>query len=210
MCIIINTKFYTYIIMKEEHFFSGATPNLINKNALETINKILNNNINQEIPTGEHLFQIYNEYIKPNLFALLIIIIISLFLFIRYVIKQHNENKEQNLNEDIEEISNIDNEIKKSHKNKKKKTKNKNINNENITDSIDDEYNNQENDFNFDSDDNSECKSRFEELNEEYNKAVIENAGIMSEEMIKDIYKKKKDKYSFNELTKIIVEGGRS
>ena len=51
-------------------------------------------------------------------------------------------------------------------------------------------------------------KSKLEELNDEYNQAVQENSGYISKEAIDDIYKKKKEKLSFDELAKIIADGG--
>lgn len=211
--------------MESNHFFSGSTPNLINKNALESLNKIFDSNINNiETPTGEHLFKIYEEYVKPNLFALIIIAIISLFLFIRYIIKKYNEtidNDDEISNQDsdsdsdlllIENKKNVHQNILNLNNNQnnnlnKKTTNNNNLKNqENITDSVSENY--VEEDEDLLTDDKSEFDSKFTELNEEYNRAVKENQGLVSEEMLKDIYKKKRDKMTFDKLTKIIVEGG--
>ena len=190
-------------IIDNTQFFSGTKPNLINEKALKSINKILDNStIQNQITTGEHLYKLYDDYIKPNLFALLVIVVISLFLFIRYIIKKYNESV--NINNEIESVQDDDDDIKKKENNFSDSDKftlgstdqsTKNIKNK------DDENTNKDTDT-------ENNGSLFTELNEEYNKAVRENIGEMSEEMIKDIYKKKKEKLSFDELTRIMVEGG--
>lgn len=188
--------------MDNTQFFSGMRPNLINEKALKTINKILDNS---EIPpptTGEHLFKLYDEYIKPNVFGILIIVIISLFLFIRYVIKKYNDSDAQ-----IDaEIENVDENVnKENNKNKENKEK------RNVS-SDDDQFtlSTDNSDDNNGDEPKEERELGLEELNEEYNKAVRENASQMSEQMIKEIYKKKKDKFSFDELTRMLVDGGNA
>lgn len=172
----------------DKTFFSGSSPNLLNEKALKNLNIFLEENTIEVKSTGDHIITLYKEYVRPNIFALLIFLIVGLFLFIRYLIKKHdigNSDEEQNNIDAIiknnGDISDSDN-ITLSSFSKK-----------NLNDTITDEY-----------DDN---KSRFTELNEEYNKAVKENVGNISEQALKDIYKKKKDKFTFDELTRIIVEG---
>lgn len=201
-------------IIDNAQFFSGTKPNLINEKALRSINKIFNDNvISQGETTGEHLWKLYNDYIKPNMFGLLVIIIISFFLFIRYIIKKYNEGEK--ISDDIDtekyDLHNTDSnddDYDKNNKNNKKKI------DLSESDKFTLETGGTENGDvvvkkNTEEDKYSENgDSRFTELNEEYNKAVRENIGQMSEEMIKDIYKKKKNKLSFDELTRIMVEGG--
>jgi hypothetical protein len=195
-------------IIDNTQFFSGTKPNLINEKALKSINKILDTStIQNQETTGEHLYKLYDNYVKPNMFGLLVIVIVSLFLFIRYIIKKYNQSVQ--IDNEIEndfEQSDSDNDNKKNNFADSDKftlgSTNSSIKNIKKKDNDDD-------DVNKDTDkDSVNDGSRFTELNEEYNKAVRENIGQMSEEMIKDIYKKKKDKLSFDELTRIIVEGG--
>lgn len=163
-------------------FFSGSSPNLLNDKALKNLNIFLEDSKIEQKSTGEHIITLYREYIKPNLFGLLIFVIVCLFLFVRYLIKKYNIDEKK-----------IDNEIEKTI-----------INNNSDSDIITlSSLSKKNTDDLTDLDD----KSRFTELNEEYNKAVKENIGNISEQALKDIFKKKKDKYSFDELTRIIVEG---
>jgi hypothetical protein len=194
-------------IIDNTQFFSGTKPNLINEKALKSINKILDNNtIPNQATTGEHLYKLYDDYIKPNMFGILVIVVISLFLFIRYIIKKYNESL--HLDDEIESENNNNDNVIESNKKKENEFSDSDkftlgSTNSSTKNKEDDENDNK--DIDKDTENNG---SRFTELNEEYNKAVRENIGQMSEEMIKDIYKKKKDKLSFDELTRIMVEGG--
>jgi hypothetical protein len=187
--------------MEKDLFFSGETPDLINKQALESIDKILDNDNQPQLTTGDHLFKIYDDYIKPNLFALIIILVISVFLFIRYIIKQYNESIEA----EEEEIVNSDNTIDTDNFTLESEDNNEMIRKNNEHNEPDDEFTDDD-----ESDKNLDCGSKFSELNEEYKRAVRENSGseLVSNEMLREVYKKKKDKYSFDEVTKLLVEGG--
>jgi hypothetical protein len=169
----------------DKSFFSGSNPNLLNEKALKNLNIFLEESKIEQKTSGEHILTLYKEYIRPNLFGLLILFIVCLFLFIRYLIKKYN----------------IDEQVSDNNKNKANIINN-NLDNDNITlSSLSDKKNTD------DLTDIDDDKSRFTELNEEYNKAVKENIGNISEQALKDIYKKKKDKFTFDELTRIIVEG---
>jgi len=170
-------------------FYSGLKPNLLNDNVLDPLDKLLNNN--QPVPptTGEHLFKMYDNYIKPNLFAIFVFIVVGIFLFIKYAIKKFNEKE-------IKENDNIPNKKQLKKNNKTNKT----------NDDIDDLTTDEEED---NIEDESEYKEtdNFEDLNEEYHRMLKENIGLMSEPMIKDLHKRKMDRFSMDELTRIMVEG---
>jgi hypothetical protein len=191
--------------MDTTQFFSGIRPNLINEKALKAINKILDNSAIPEPTTGEHLFKLYDEYIKPNIFGILIIVIISIYLFIRYIIKQYNENEAQ-IDTEIESEITDESENNKNKQKKQNKQQYKKIQQQ--ISSSDDQFTLTSN---HDEESSKEMRELgLEELNEEYNRAVRENDSQMSEQMLKDIYKKKKDKFSFDELTRLIVDGGNT
>jgi hypothetical protein len=194
-------------IFDNTKFFSGTKPKLINEKALKSIDKLFDNNAaNITMTNEEHLFKIFETYIKPNLFPIVIVIIISIYLFIRYFLKKYNE---ENLiiDSDFDQNNDID------YTDPKKLfliENNDDLNNRNnINNNIDIDTNNDNFDIDsIDDDTNNSDISRFTELNEEYNKAIRENSGLYSDQYIKDTYKKKKDKMSFDELTRILVEGG--
>jgi hypothetical protein len=179
----------------DKTFFSGSSPNLLNEKALKNLNIFLEENTIEVKSTGEHIITLYKEYIRPNIFALFILLVVCSFLFVRYLIKKHNiinldtcesQNSTRVVEKNNNDLLDSDNiTLSSGSENKKNKKK--------TSDTMTDDF-----------DDN---KSRFTELNEEYNKAVKENVGNISEQALKDIYKKKKDKFTFDELTRIIVEG---
>lgn len=176
-------------------FFSGTEPQLLNEKALKNLNKIFENDLIETKSTGEHIITLYTEYVRPNLFALIILLIVCLFLFIRYLIKKHDIKNDEKNNEENKEFDDEQN-----NENINDKVKIDKINKDDLTDIDKFTISSKNND-------ESDNRSRFTELNEEYNKAVKENLGNVSEQALKDIYKKKKDKFTFDELTRIIVEG---
>lgn len=187
------------------NIFSGSKPNLINENVLKTIELEITSNVNIPETTGEHLVKLYDKYIKHNLFAIMVILFIIIFLSIRYAIKKYNDknntsiedNNKMNLNELESEIKNLENTI-NSDDIVNNQFDDDQFNNDNLSSEIITEEENFTN----------EQLDKYTLLNEEYDKMVKENNGLMSEQMMKDMYKKKLDKFSFDELTKIIVEGG--
>jgi hypothetical protein len=196
--------------MDDHQFFSGSKPNLINSRALKNIEKILNNTKN-EIKPDNHLIKLYQKYIYPNLFGILVFIIFIVFIFIRYLIKQNNNPKNREIDIDESDIEtdidiNIDNNDKLFDINHEQNIKNNIIGDvypivaSKDTDSlsIDDTERTEK----------TENKSSLTELNEEYNRMLRENDGQMSQQMIKDLHKKKSDKILFNEMSRIIVQGG--
>lgn len=93
--------------------FSKSKPDLINRKAVKHIKKVFNSG-SETIPSwGDNVHHFYTNYIRPNIFALIILLIVILFLTIRYFIKQHrvdnNKRKKQS----------------KSKSKKRKKTKSK-------------------------------------------------------------------------------------
>jgi len=181
--------------------FSGSKPNLINEKIIKKLNKILKEN-KLDTSFSNSLYDIYQNYIKPNAFGIIVFIVICVFLFMKYIIKQYKQNKKNKKN-DYDDDDNND------------KGKNKgNIKIEKFTE-IEEQEINKDNDY-LDMDINSRIKedrtnsdTNFNDINDEYEEMLRNNNnGYMSSQMIKDMYEKNKEKHSFNEMTKIIVEGG--
>ena len=74
-------------------FFSGTRPVLINSKVLKDINKPLIIPESTDPTWGQSIGGIYCDYIRPNMFALLVVLLISLYLFIKYLIKLDKDNK---------------------------------------------------------------------------------------------------------------------
>lgn len=83
-------------------FFSGSRPVLINSKVLKDINEPLNAPEDMGPTWGQSIGNVYCDYIRPNMFAIIVIFLISLYLFIRYLIKKDKDSKK---NEEEEFIS---------------------------------------------------------------------------------------------------------
>lgn len=72
--------------------FSRTKPELVNPKSLKQINKLYNLTSGERIPTfGENLLYFYDNYIFPNLFPLVVLLVVALFLTIRYMLKKHRQ-----------------------------------------------------------------------------------------------------------------------
>jgi hypothetical protein len=75
-------------------FFSNSKPDLINKKTIRTMEKMLVMVEPIKEPTVIDSFcSFYNNYISPNLFVLILLIIFCLFLTYKYFLKQSKEDE---------------------------------------------------------------------------------------------------------------------
>lgn len=75
--------------------FDGSVPNLISKRTLEDIDSYLNvpyKDSENKVINGLGAF--YNNYISPNLFPIIVISLLVIYLSIKYVLKKDREEKE--------------------------------------------------------------------------------------------------------------------
>jgi hypothetical protein len=171
--------------------FSRSKPELISRKAMKSITKMLKNSGKIESQWSDNLGHFYVNYIRPNLFVLLVLFIVMIFLIIRYSLKQDEKEK-----------------IKK-HKLKKKKHRHRSEiidNSEILQDFQQPKVKKSLHDLNFreelisGNDENS-----IYQLEREYQKSLDENRGILSDQMVRDMYEEKSSKMSFDELAKIIT-----
>jgi hypothetical protein len=77
-------------------YFSDSQPNLLNKRTVKTLEKLLNQPLpadNGNISNGAQT--LYKTYIEPNMFVIIIFVLIALFLYYKYVTKQDKKESEQ-------------------------------------------------------------------------------------------------------------------
>jgi len=67
--------------------FSGSEPNLIDEKLIKKIDKLFQT---QNLSGWEKIYQIY---IKPNSFAIIVFVVIICFLIMRYYIKKYKEKQ---------------------------------------------------------------------------------------------------------------------
>lgn len=163
---------------KDILLLSGSKPNLISEKTIRKLDKILENS--KTVGSTNHLANIYNNYIKPNLFFILVLIIIVAFLAIRYLIKKYREENydgDENIDEDSEE---------ESLEVEKKPTKkiNAEIEDDTFTDDLEDDITETQ-------------EENFEENIEENNDEMI------SDQYLKEMHIKDNDRLAFDELSRL-------
>jgi len=102
--------------------FDGSTPNLISSRTLKDIETKLN--VPDTVDNGNRVFNgighFYNEYILPNLFALIVVSLLIIYLAIRYILKRDREEKGEEKNEEKdEEDEDISEKEERQHRTKK-------------------------------------------------------------------------------------------
>jgi len=73
-------------------YFSGTIPELISSKTIKNISKTLQTGGDISPPSWtENVVTFYQNYIQPNLFPIIVLIIISVYLFIMYVLKRDKD-----------------------------------------------------------------------------------------------------------------------
>jgi len=185
--------------MSSNSYFSGTSNSILSEKAIKHLDSFFEN-----VPVGgstsmlseSSIAKIYNDYIEPNLFAIIIFVGIFIYLFIKYILKHNEKKKNKKVKNDDDTDNDTDNETVIE-------------NNNNNIDNIDNDISltpNEDNEDKF-SKDHIQDNSSYVQLNDEYNRAIKANLSSVSEHAMCDIYKRKKDQFAFDELTRVIVEG---
>lgn len=77
------------------NFYSESYPMLIQKNTMDDINKKLDNligNNTNETSMYDYFYNLYENYVQPNLFILLLLFIFVLFLLYKYYTKSKKKD----------------------------------------------------------------------------------------------------------------------
>ena len=162
---------------------------LVNDNIIEKIKNIQTNNIQIRPNWYTNMGQFYKDYIQPNIFALIAIVILGIFLIIRYIIKK--EKKRDKIKESIKIAKKI-RDIPGDEKNKKDE-------NDYLDNYIDEMI---ENDDYFEDDEEEEIDDEMslQKINRYF--SDLEQSGIASN--LKDEYDNAMKKLNFDELAKLV------
>lgn len=112
-------------------YFSGANPDLISNKSLKELNIILQHPTVEHPTLASNFSGFYSDYIQPNIFPIIIFVLISVYLFIKYVLKR---DKDENENDSK------DNNHAKKHKHHKKSNKKMMVENLPYEDIMDEYY----------------------------------------------------------------------
>ena len=169
-------------------------PNLVSSKTIKRIDKLFSNIKNDEPTWGISMSLFYNDYIKPNLFALIILLIIVIFLSLRYLLK-HNKTQRKH---------------KKSRKHKSKKASYKIEYSEPSVEltpqmySDEDDMSIYERQKYYEEDRNTDEQS-IHDLEREYQNTLENNRGHYSPQMLSEIAEDKSTKMSFDEIARIVM-----
>lgn len=74
-----------------DDFFSESKPDLINKKTLHHFEKIISKAKNIQEPNNiswtNYLYNFYEEYLKHNMFFIIVIVLLTIFLIYKYMTK---------------------------------------------------------------------------------------------------------------------------
>jgi hypothetical protein len=171
--------------------FSKSKPDLINHKTIRQISKIFQTTGKQEPSWKDNMGHFYIDYIRPNLFPLVVIFLVFIFLSIRYFLKRDRETTY------------------KKHKSKKNKNKrNFYVDNYIINKPKNDNPYIQKQNFNdTDIEDRDDGEKSIYTLEQEYRASLENNKEMMSDQMIKELYETRGSKMSFDELARVVAGG---
>jgi len=170
-------------------------PNLVSSKTIKRIDKLFSNIKNEEPTWGISMSMFYNDYIKPNLFALIILFVIVIFLTLKYLLKQDKKQKR-----------------KKSKKHKNNKVSYKIKYSDESVDRIPQMYSDEDDlsiyerqkYYEEDRDKNNDEQS-IHDLEREYQNTLKNNRGQYSHQMLNEIMEDRSTKMSFDEIARVVM-----
>ena len=181
---------------------SHKKPDLVSNKTFRKINKIFQEPVVNEPTWEDNLMLFYTDYIKPNLFPLIVLIILIIFLSIKYLLKENKEKR------------------KKKHKTNNEKTTNESKKDYTLSfgdtyESIIDEISNSSDNISnndvyynnrqpYDDNNNDDDNESFYSISKDYNQLLKDNNGQYSDQMLKDTLNEKSTKMSFDELARMV------
>jgi hypothetical protein len=175
--------------------YSNSKPQLVSHKTLKQLGKTFKVTNVEQIQWTESVGSFYEDYIQPNLFAIIVFMMLVLFLTIRYALKVDEKKKKSR--------------IRKLSKKIRYKT-----NHDDIDIDFPDNFSYHNNSV-YDGSIYPEYMLRDElidngngnmlyKLQKEYEYNVENNDGSMSDQMMKDMYQTRTSKYLFDEMSRVI------
>lgn len=177
---------------------SNIRYDLVSRKTIKKMDKIFRD-VPENHPSWEsNVLLFYNDYIKPNLFPIIILLFFALFLGIRYCLKQEKQAK-QKKKKDLKKSKKIENSYVIDYGDSQQEMENNDV--------YQQQPHQQQYEYNS-NDDNTEYRNddeiSFYTLNKAYEQALINNRGYVSDQMIKEMKEKDSSKLAFNELARMV------
>lgn len=202
-------------------------PQLVSKKTIKKLGKIFQVPVPPETSWKDNVVYFYNDYIKPNLFALIIFAIVGIFLTIKYLLKQEKEEKkekkrrkhkkklaqyarqlqqENNTNLDAQNYNHIDVDA-GINNNTDLVSTNSTYSSKSIDDDIYYRAGKRRMNLDYDDDDiedRDEDEVSYYSLSKEYERLIRENDGTLTNGMIRDKIDQKRSRLTFDNLAKLV------
>ena len=166
--------------------YSNTKPQLVSSKILKQLGKTFKVPKIEQTKWTDSMSNFYEEYIRPNLFALIVFALLTIFLTIKYIIKNDRHKKKAIIKKTIDQIKYND-DFESLYKS----------NNSVYDGSIYPEYMLKDELINND--------NELYKLQKEYEYNINHHNDEMSDQMMKDIYQTKTSKFLFDEMSKIIA-----
>jgi large-conductance mechanosensitive channel len=179
----------------------NIAPSLVSKKTIKKLEKIFLKAPILNPTWEENILFFYNDYIKPNLFALIVFFIIGIFLTIKYLLKlEKKERKKKRIKKSLLKkiLKDYEN---KSHLESKSKS---NEYDEDLYYRASDESSFDLTNNNDDIENRDPDEISFYSISKEHERLLKESDGLLPVGILNDAFEQKKSKMTFDELAKLV------
>lgn len=191
-------------------------PHLVSHKIMKNLSKILKTTAHKEPTWRENLEFFYTDYIKPNLFALIVFMLIGVFLVLKYYNKQENEiiekrekkRKRKNSKHRLERSSEQRSEPSSEHVSMKMyyhpDSHKYKYDDQNYYADHQHIYEPDRRIYADDEENRDTDEISFSSLSKDYERSLAENDGTYSDMMVKDTINQKRARLTFDEMAKMV------
>lgn len=175
--------------------YSNSKPQLVSNKLLKQLGKTFKVTNVEQTQWKDSMGNFYEDYVRPNLFAIIVFVLLAIFLAIKYALKTNDNKKKariRKLSKKIQYKSALDEFNLPMYNDDLSKYTESVYDGSIYPDYMlrDEPINNEDN--------------QLYNLQREYEYNIKNNDGTMSEQMMKDMYQTRTSKFLFDEMSKVI------
>lgn len=179
--------------------YSNSKPQLVSNKILKQLGKTFKVTNVEQTQWSNSMGNFYEDYVQPNLFAIIVFVLLTLFLTIRYALKIDENKKKAKIRKLSKKIHY------KSHRNNfESDLPIYNDMGSKYTESVYDGSIYPEYMLRDELVENENSKQLYD-LQREYEYNIENNDGSMSEQMLKDAYQSRTSKFLFDEMSRVVA-----
>lgn len=186
--------------------YSNTKPQLVSNKILKQLGKTFKVTNVEQTQWTDSVGNFYEDYVRPNLFALIVFVLLALFLTMRYVLKADETKKKATIRKLSKKIryksmqNDFDINLPIYNDNSSKYNDNSSRYNDSVYDgSIYPEHMLRDEPV-----DNMDSNMLYN-LQREYEYNIENNDGSMSDQMMKDMYQTRTSKFLFDEMSRVVA-----